>query len=316
MTDRTVLTTGASGGGQGATGRHVTRMLRARGVPVRAFVHRIDERSDYLHDLGAEVVEGDFLDLSSVRAAMDGVSRAYFAYPVQDGLLDATAIFASAARRCGVELVVNLSQLLERSGDQPTPYQRRHWLSEQIFDWAAVGVVHLDATVFYENLRSLAAGSLAVAGVIALPWGSEDTAIPMVAAEDVARVACGILTGPQTPNGTVLPLVGTVVTVREIIHAFNAVLDRAVDYVELTDEQWVDAVSGARINAAALEHLTHLWRHLRTRYVGRPRDSVSEVIERIGGQPPKTLQEFLNEQAEFFTTLTSDDAGGLRERAG
>src|SRR5262245_48451114 len=103
MIDGTVLVTGAAGGGQGATGRHVTRLLRERGVTVRAFVHRRDERSDALRDLGAQVVEGDFLDLRSVRAAMAGVRRAYFAYPVQDGLLDATAIFGAAARESGVE---------------------------------------------------------------------------------------------------------------------------------------------------------------------------------------------------------------------
>jgi uncharacterized protein YbjT (DUF2867 family) len=303
MMDGTVLVTGASGGGQGATGRHVTRMLRERGVSVRAFVHRQDERSDALRRFGAQVVEGDFLDLRSVRAAMAGVGRAYFAYPVQDGLLDATAIFAATARESGVQLLVNLSQLLARSGDQPTPHQTRHLLSEQVFDWAGVGAVHLDATVFYENLRALARGSLSVAGVIALPWGPESTAIPMVAAEDVARVACGVLTGPPVPNGTVLPLVGTVMTIREIIDAFNDVLERPVDYLELTDEQWVEAVSRAKINATALEHLTHLWPHLRTRYNGgRARDQVSDDIERLGGEPPKTLEQFLHEQAQYFAS--------------
>jgi uncharacterized protein YbjT (DUF2867 family) len=267
------------------------------------FVHRQDERSDALRDLGAQVVEGDFLDLRSVRAAIAGARRAYFAYPVQDGLVDATAIFAATARESGVELVVNLSQLLARSGDQPTPHQTRHLLSERVFDWAGVGPIHLDATVFYENLRALARGSLSVAGVIALPWGPESTAIPMVAAEDVARVACGVLTGPPVPNGTVLPLVGTVMTIREIIDAFNDVLERPVNYMELTDEQWVEAVSGAKINATALEHLTHLWPHLRTRYNGgRARDQVSDDIERIGGEPPKTREQFLHEQAQYFAS--------------
>jgi len=41
-----ILVTGASVGRQGATGNHVTRMLLERGVPVRALVHRDDERSN------------------------------------------------------------------------------------------------------------------------------------------------------------------------------------------------------------------------------------------------------------------------------
>src|SRR5215468_11222272 len=93
-----VLVTSAAGGRQGKTGRHVSEMLLARGVPVRAFVHKIDERSERLRALGAEIFEGDFLDIRSVERAVHGASAIYFAYPVQDGLVDATAAMALAAR--------------------------------------------------------------------------------------------------------------------------------------------------------------------------------------------------------------------------
>ena len=183
MTVEPVLVTGAAGGSQGSTGFHVTRLLLDRGRTVRAFVHRLDDRSDRLRALGAEVVEGDLRDFRSVAAAMGGIHRAYFAYPVQEGLLEAAATFAAAARSAGVEQVVNLSQWLQAGGEQPTPHQARHWLVEQIFDWADVGAVHLDATVFYENLCTWALSSLTRAGVVALPWGPESTAIPMVGAK-------------------------------------------------------------------------------------------------------------------------------------
>src|SRR5262245_10001239 len=91
MTGPDILVTGAAGGRQGSTGNHVTRMLLDRGVSVRAFVHSSDERSERIRALGADVVEGDLSDLRSVRAAMAGVRRAFFTYPVQDGLLEATA---------------------------------------------------------------------------------------------------------------------------------------------------------------------------------------------------------------------------------
>jgi uncharacterized protein YbjT (DUF2867 family) len=166
MTVAPVLVTGAAGGNQGSTGFHVTRFLLGKGRPVRAFVHRLDDRSDRLRALGAEVVEGDLRDFRSVAAAMSGIRQAYFAYPVQEGLLEAAATFAAAARSAGVEQVVNLSQWLQPTGEQPTPHQARHWLVEQIFDWAEVGAVHLDATVFYENLCTWALGSLAQSGVV------------------------------------------------------------------------------------------------------------------------------------------------------
>jgi uncharacterized protein YbjT (DUF2867 family) len=299
-----ILVTGAAGGIQGSTGFHVTRLLLDKGWPVRAFVHRLDDRSDRLRTLGAEVVDGDLRDFRSVAAAMGGIRRAYFAYPVQEGLLDAAATFAAAARSAGVEQVVNLSQWLQEGGEQPTPHQARHWLVEQIFDWADVGAVHLGATVFYENLRTWALLSLARAGVIALPWGPEATAIPMVGAEDVARVAAAVLTGPALSSGTVVRLMAGAVTNKEIAEAFSETLGGSVRYVEVNDDQWASAASAVGVNAVAVEHLTHLWRYLRT----RPPEyqafyHITDTFEHFTSQPPQSLPQFLRQHKDLFAEV-------------
>ena len=62
-----ILVTGSAGGTQGATGNRLTRLLREKGVPVRAFVRRVDGRSEVLREMGAEVFAGDLLDFQSVR---------------------------------------------------------------------------------------------------------------------------------------------------------------------------------------------------------------------------------------------------------
>ena len=198
-----VLVTSAAGGRQGKTGRHVAEQLLARGVPVRALVRKLDERSERLRALGAEIFEGDFLNIRSVQRAAEGTSAIYFAYPVQDGLMDATAAMAVAAREAGVTRLVNLV-MLQSSPDAPTPRMRQNYLSEQVFEWANVGATHIRATVFYENLASMVRQSLPAQGAIRLPWGNESTVLPLVAAEDVARVAVGLLTGPQ-PDSRQLP---------------------------------------------------------------------------------------------------------------
>jgi uncharacterized protein YbjT (DUF2867 family) len=306
VTSAPVLVTGAAGGrrhgasAQGSTGYHVTRLLLERGHPVRAFVHRLDERSEELRELGAEVVKGDLLNLRSVRDAIGDIRRSYLTYPVQAGLIDATATFAAAARDAGSELVVNLSQLLSRTtgGVQPTPHQNRHWLAEQLLDWAGVGAVHLNAVVFYENLRAMAGASIAKAAAVALPWGGPSIPIPMISAEDVAKVAVGLLTGDAKPNGTVLPLIGDVVTNQQIAELLTETLDRRVPYVQLSDEQWLAGVSGAGINQVAIEHLTHLWRYLRQGPPAGTDYQISGAIERIGGDEPLPLRRFLDQHRD------------------
>ena len=61
-------------------------------------MHRLDARSDRLQALGAEVVAGDLRDRACVIAAMVGIRRAFFGYPVKEGLLEAAATSAAAAR--------------------------------------------------------------------------------------------------------------------------------------------------------------------------------------------------------------------------
>src|SRR5262245_21227475 len=196
-----VLVTSAAGGRQGKTGRHVSEMLLARGIPVRAFVRQIDDRSERLRALGAEIVQGDFLDIRSVQRAAQGASAVYFAYPVQDGLMDATAAMALAAREAGISRLVNLV-MLQSSPDAPTPRMRQNYLSEQVFEWAGIGVVHIRATVFYQNLAAMVRQSLPAQGAVRLPWGSENTVLPLVAGEDVGRVAAGLLVRPELKAGT------------------------------------------------------------------------------------------------------------------
>jgi uncharacterized protein YbjT (DUF2867 family) len=76
-----ILITGAAGGDQGSTGRIIATSLLEQGIPVRAFVHRLDDRSNELRRLGADILEGNLLDPASVQRAMENVKRAYFTYP-------------------------------------------------------------------------------------------------------------------------------------------------------------------------------------------------------------------------------------------
>jgi uncharacterized protein YbjT (DUF2867 family) len=297
-----VLVTSAAGGRQGKTGRHVSEMLLKRGVAVRAFVRTIDERANQLRALGAEIFEGDFLDIRSVQRAAQGTSAVYFAYPVQDGLMDATAAMAIAAREAGVSRLVNLV-MLQSSPDAPTPRMRQNYLSEQVFEWANVGAVHLRATVFFENLGAMARQSLPAQGAVRLPWGGENTVLPMVSAEDVARVAVGLLTSPKLVPGTAYPLIGATISLKEIIATFARVLNRNIRYEEISDEEWKANAASRGYNEHAIAHLSSLWRALRSAAIdpNDPRYGVSGTIESIGGAKPKSFEAFVREgQSELL----------------
>jgi uncharacterized protein YbjT (DUF2867 family) len=294
-----ILVTGAAGGSQGSTGRRITALLLEKGIPVRAFVHKLDARSDALRELGAEVVQGDLLDPDSVRAALRGIKRAYFTYSVTDGLLEATTIFAMAAREAKTELAVNNSQL-QGARKAPSFRNMQHGLGDQIFDWAKVGAVHLHAPPYYENVRALVRRSVAERSTVFLPWGDGSASISLVGAEDVSRVAATLLADSETPSASAYDLIAATPTVKQIVDTLSAVLQRPIRYVSITDEQWVEAMRG-HINSHALDHLSHLWRYFRsTERQSEAARGVTDTIRAVTGIRAQTLEDFfIANTAEF-----------------
>ena len=306
MSDRPILVTGAAGGPQGSTGNWISRFLLERGLRVRAFVHRIDQRSDELAALGAEVVQGDLLDIGSVRRVTAGVLRAYFVYPVRAGLLEATTTFAVAAKDAGLEIVVN-NDHLNTAEDAASPHTRHHWLAEQILNFAGVGATHLRGAPFFENLWAATAQSVLSDGKMYLPSGSGERPIPLVAGVDVARVAAAVLAEPAPHVGKAYPLVGAMLSLRQVASEFAAALSRPVEYVEIEFEQFREALTRQMPdNPTAVTHLSILWGRVLQEPLGQGlkrvgeqtggMDEMLEVIPRIAGVAPHTLQSFVRER--------------------
>src|ERR1700761_775802 len=139
--EKLFLVTGATGD----TGRPTVKLLREKGYQVRALARREDQRAQDLRELGAEVVIGD------MRKAMKGASGAYFVFPLADGLVEASVVFAQAAKEEDLELIVNMSQKQSRPVAH-SPATTKHWLTEQVFTWSGVPTVHLRVTFFAEWL--------------------------------------------------------------------------------------------------------------------------------------------------------------------
>ena len=233
-----VLVTGATGD----TGRATVDELLARGHEVRALAHGQDDRSKRLQERGVEVVYGDLLDFGQVRAALSGVQRAYFVYPIRPGILQATAYFAQAAKEAGVDGIVNMSQKSARE-DARSHAATDHWLSERVFDWSGLTVAHIRPTYFAEWLLYLA--PMIKAGLLHVPFGTGKHA--PIAAEDQGRVIAGILEDPAAHKGKIYPLFGPVeYTYEETAQVLSRVLGRPVQYKQVAFEEFQKAFEAGR----------------------------------------------------------------------
>src|SRR5262249_50840870 len=126
---------------------------------------------------------------------------------------------------------------------------------------------------------------------------------PLVSAEDVARLAAGLLASPKLTPGTAYPLIGATLSLKEIIATFARVLGRDVHYEEISDEEWRKHASARGYNEHAIAHRSALWRAIRSAGIrpGDPAFGVSGTIETIGGAPPMSFEAFVREQAAELT---------------
>jgi uncharacterized protein YbjT (DUF2867 family) len=298
MAQTEFLITGATGD----TGGYTVRQLLEKNHAVRVLAHRPDERSEQLQKFGAEVVFGDLLDFDSVRAALSGVQRAYFCYPISPGLVQATAQFAQAAKEAGVEVIVNMSQISAR-GDAKSDAARQHWLSERVFDWSGVPAVHLRPTFFAEWLLYLA--PMIRQGKILAPFTTTGRHAP-VAAEDQARVIVAILQNPTAHVGKTYPLFGPVeLTYPEMAAIISRVIGKEVTYQQVPIERYAEIFTPKRPTHASTGGLpkTFLMQHLHEVAIDHSNGifaGTNNYIAEIGGRQPMTVEEFVSRNREAF----------------
>jgi NAD(P)H dehydrogenase (quinone) len=284
----TILITTANGD----TGRPLVDYLLKKGFNVRALVRADDERAQRLRDKGAEVVFGDLLNFRDVRAALQGVQRAYFNFPVGEGLVEAAVMFAQAAKEQDLELIVNLSQIQSRPHARSKATQN-HWLSEQIFDWSGVPTTDLRATFFMQWLLYIC--GLIRYGRYALPFNAEGRFAP-IAARDIALTAANIFASPKKHGGRTYTLTGPVEYSHEELAAeVGRVLGKDLPYEQVTVTTFLKLI-GLDGDTAKLQHFEAATIDQQEGRLAGVTDDASN----INGQPLAAVEEFVNENRSLF----------------
>jgi uncharacterized protein YbjT (DUF2867 family) len=283
-----VLITGATGD----TGRAAVRESIALGLDVRAMVHKLDERSDALKALGAEVVVGDLLEINTVRDAMQGVDAAYLVWPVQPGLINATVNFAQAARETGVQTVLNLSQ---RSANRESTSNscRDTYIAEEILNWSGVPVIHLRPTYFLEWLLYPWQLPFLQQGVLRMPVGKGRHS--PIAADDQGRAIAALLRNPEGHIGTTINLSGPVEMDHEQMAAeLSEALGRKIVFQDLPVEEYVESIAQMGVPPYIVQHLDGAMRD----YHNGRMAGADNNIEKITGRRSMTVGEFARLHAD------------------
>ncbi|MGY2400652.1 NmrA family NAD(P)-binding protein [Pseudomonas sp. SDO5271_S396] len=237
-------------GATGTTGAVTVKYLLEQGHRVHAFVHREDERSQRLEALGATVFVGDALKLKELRPAMQGVDGAYFVYPIADGLVEAAAVFAQAAKEAGVKIIANMSHKQSRP-DARSQTTLSHWLSEQVFTWSGVPTTHLRITFFAQWMLYIA--PLIRSGRYLTPFDADSRFAP-IATGDIGKIITAVLTHPETHANQTYVLNGPIeYSHRELAGVVADTLGKEILFEQVSPEAFVKLL-GLDTDPAYLSH--------------------------------------------------------------
>jgi uncharacterized protein YbjT (DUF2867 family) len=298
------LVTGATGR-HGGTGAYVARRLKAKGHPVRLLVRRDDERSRKLANEGFDVRVGDLRDRPSLLGALKGVTHASFCFPVDVGIVDAAAAFASALREVSPRAQMTVMSMGAAAANSASPLGRAQWLAEEVIAWAGVQALILRvAAFFYENLALLHGASIREDGVIRNCFG--DARAPWIAGDDAGELVVAALLHPERFDGkSVHYLPGSALhSHQELAEALSKETGAPVHYEPVSMDMWREELLQLRghsdlpINSAMASHISALGLAVSRKGVLVAPDP--GALERLMGRPPVSFRDYVRAHLGCF----------------
>ena len=174
----TILVTGATG----TVGRNVVDQLVRRGADVRALVRDPSKAS---LPTGVDVVQGDLLDVDSLRTAFAGVSTLFLLNGVVADEFTQALIALNLAREAAIERIVYLS-VIHADLYVNVPHFAGKYAVERMIEAMGLRATILRPAYFMDNeitVRDVVTGH----GIYPMPIG--DKGLAMIDARDIGEVA-------------------------------------------------------------------------------------------------------------------------------
>lgn len=271
---RTILVTGA----RGKTGREVVRQLTAEpDVEIRAGSSRPDRAEP-----GAAVrpVRFDWHDAGTWPDAIAGVDAIYLMRP---DLEEAEELVAGLIRLGPSSHVVLLS---EQSAEQDTDDSWIRRVEEAVVTTAA-SWTNLRPSWFHQDLTDPRHFLNSIRNDRLLRMPSGGARIAWVDTRDIAKVAVKALLDPDTHHGRHYTITGPQgITLQEVAELLSLETGTAIEAI---DQPLADALNGLSPWIAGV--LGSLYRRVQNGDFGE----VSDTVETVGGDKPRSLQPFIRE---------------------
>lgn len=268
-------------GSTGHVGGDLARRLAEADVPMRLLLRTPSKAPDLP---GAVVLESHYADDEVTRRSLEGVRTLFLvsAHETEQRLEQQLALIDAAAA-AGVQHVVYTS-FAAAAPEATFTFARTHFATEEHLKASGMSWTMLRDSFYIDFMEGLVGED----GVISGPGG--DGACAVVTRADVARVAAAILQDPEPHRNRTYDLTGPqALTLIEIAEIIGRVRHREVIY---HDETLREAYA-SRAGYGAPQWQLDAWVSTYTAIADGSMAHVSDDVERLTGQKPTSLEEFL-----------------------
>jgi uncharacterized protein YbjT (DUF2867 family) len=282
-----ILITGASG----TVGRAVLEEASKTGKPIRAMYRNAADAGKGLP--GIPAVQADFADRNSLQQALQGIDTVFVVCSPTPQLVELEGHMIDASKENGARHIVLNSAL--GAGDYPKSFPSWHRKVEDKLKASGLGYTILRPNGFMQNIVTYNAPSIRAQGAFYAAMGNAKTSL--IDVRDVALAAAKVLTAPAEHAGATYELNGPeAVSNDEVAARISRATGQKVRYVDIPE---------AEQRKSMLEMGMPVWQvtallELQEYYVAGKCGTVTDVLPRLLGRAPITLDQFLSEYKDSF----------------
>jgi len=281
-----ILVTGASGSAGGAVLNEVAKTNK----PFRAMYRSREDAARVPADVPAVIA--DFGDKPSLRRALEGVDAVYLVCSPVRELVELEGNMVDACRETRVRHVVLNSAL--GAGDYSKSFPSWHRKVEEKLKASGLQYTILRPNSFMQNILTYYAPSIRSQGAFYAAMGNARTSF--IDVRDIATVATKALTTPGYEGKTYELNGPEALTYAEVAEKISRASGQKVQYLDIPVEQQKRSMLDQRMPEWQVTALLDLQAY----YTGGKGGEVDDVLAKLLGCSPTTIDQFLAEFSDSF----------------
>jgi uncharacterized protein YbjT (DUF2867 family) len=272
-------------GATGNIGKELVKLLVKNGENIRVMA-RPTSNTKELNALGVDLFNGDMGDTDSLKGAMNGIDKVFFATPLVPNMVQLSSNIIDAAKDCGVSHLIKISGAgAESEGITLTKWHRA---IEKEMEQSGMAYTFLRPNSFMQNYANYSSHTIIDHGAFYAPMGEGQAAF--IDARDIANVAYHVITDEGHQNKAYYLSGPKALSNYEIADILSSVTGKMIRYVDVPANDARQSMLTTGMPEIIVDAKMELYQINKLGYASE----VSFTVEQITGHKANSFEVFAN----------------------